>query len=175
MRRAGVLFTRGRLALVLLLAAAIAVPVAAGGCGASTPQDAVSNFYKAIEARNWNAYLGSILPDNVRRMTQSDMLEAKKQFQEADFKYTGLKFKTAYDKKDKDKADVELTEGTITGTNPATKKKESTTIAEIKKSYNVTPTIQVQRYRGNWFVAVPMASADKQQQQQPQQQQQQQQ
>lgn len=166
MRNAGVLSRRGRLALVLVLAAAMAVSIAAAGCGASTPQDAVSNFYKAIEARNWNAYLGSILPDNVRRMTESDTLEAKKQFKEADFKYTGLKFKTSYDKKDKDKADVELTAGTITGTNPATKKKESTTIAEIKKSYDVTPTIQVQRYKGKWYVDVPMASADKQPQQQ---------
>ena len=163
MRNAGVLLTRGRLALVL--AVAMAVSIAAAGCGAATPQDAVSNFYKAIEARNWNAYLGSILPDNVRRMTSDDALEAKKQFKAADFKYTGLKFKTIYNKKDKDKADVELTAGTITGTNPATKKKESTTIAEIKKSYNVTPAIQVRKYKGKWYVDVPMASADKQPQQ----------
>lgn len=165
MRYVDTLKRKTGLAIVVLLAAVLAVPFAAGCGGASMPQQAVNDFYKAIEARNWNAYLNSILPDNVRRMTQSDSNAAKKQFDEADFKYTGLKYKTVYDKKDKDMAQVELTAGEITGTNPATGKKEVTTIEEIKKSYDITPTIGVQKHKGSWYVDVPMASADKQTQQ----------
>jgi len=140
----------------------LAVPFFTGGCGgASTPQQAVENFYKAVQDRNWNAYLSSILPDNVRRMTESDLQDTKKQFESSDYEYKDLKYKTIPDPKDKNKAKVELLSGTIIGTNPATNQKESTTIAEIKKNYNITPTLDVEKYKGNWYVNVPMASADK--------------
>jgi hypothetical protein len=150
------------LAALLLLVAVLVVPFAAGCGGASSPEQAVNDFYEAIEAGDWNAYLNTVLPDNVRRMTQSDADDAKKQFEEADYKYSGLKYKTVYDSKNKEKADVELTAGKITGTNPSTSQKETTTIEEIKKTYDITPSITVQKYKGSWYVDVPMAAADKQ-------------
>jgi hypothetical protein len=163
-----------RLTVVLAIALALAVPVLTAGCGASTPQQAVNDFYKSIQARNWNAYLGSVLPDNVRRMTQTDIQDQKKKFLQQNYTYEGLKYKTIIDPKDKNKADVELTSGTISGTDPTTNQKQSTTIEEIKKSYNITPTIKAVRFRGNWYVDLPMASADQQQTTQELQQQQQQ-
>lgn len=154
------------LAVAVAVGLFLAVPVLLGGCGgASSPEQAVRNFYDAIEARDWNAYLSSIYPENVRRMTQADMNDEEKKFKEADFKYSGLKFKTVYDKKNKSKAEVELTDGKITGTNPMTNEKETTTIAEIKKNYGITPTINTRKYKGQWYVDVPMASADREQEQ----------
>jgi hypothetical protein len=160
------LSTKTGLAVLLLLVIAIVLPIAAGCGGASSPEQAVNDFYEAIEAGDWNAYLNAVLPDNVRRMTSSDEQEQKKQFEEADFEYSGLKYKTIYDKKDKDTAQVQLVAGEITGTNPSTNQKETTTIEEIKKSYDITPSITVKKFKGSWYVDVPMASADRQTQQQ---------
>jgi len=156
--------TRLAAGIVLVLGLTI---ILVAGCGASTPQQAVNNFYKAIEAHNWNTYLDSVLPNNVRRMTESDITSQKKKFKEVDYKYSGLQYKTVIDKKDPNTAEVELTSGTITGTNPSTGQKESTTIAEIKKSYGITPTVKVQKYKGSWYVNTPLASADVPAQQQP--------
>lgn len=159
------LTARAKPAVLILMAAFLAVPFLAAGCGASTPEAAVEEFYGAIESRDWNAYLNSVLPENVRRMTQSDSIEEKQRFEEADYKYTGLKFKATYDKKNKDRAEVELTDGKISGTNPMTNETETTTIKEIKETYDITPSISVQKFKGSWYVVVPMASEDKQQQQ----------
>ena len=155
-----------RLALVIAFSLFLSLTVFLSGCGASSPEEAVSNFYKAIEDQDWNAYLSSVYPENVRRMTETDTSEQEEQFNETSYKYTGLKFKTTYDKKDKSKASVELTEGKITGTNPMTNEEETTTIAEIKENYGITPTIETRKYKGQWYVDVPMASVDREQQQQ---------
>lgn len=152
---------RTRLTIVVALALALLVPALTAGCGASTPQQAVDNFYKSIQARNWNAYIESVLPNNVRRMTQTDVQDEKKKFEQQNYTYEGLKYKTSYNKKDKNKAEVELTSGKISGTDPTTNQKQSTTIEEIKKSYNITPTISAVKYKGSWYVDVPMASADR--------------
>lgn len=146
---------------VVVLVLAIAVPLFATGCGAQTPDTAVRDFYRAIETHNWNAYLNSVLPDNVRRMTSTDMADQKKKFLANDFKYLGLKLKTTFDKNDKNKADVELTAGVVKGKNPTTGKEESTSIAEIKKTYGITPTLTTEKYKGTWYVNVPLASADR--------------
>jgi uncharacterized protein YchJ len=146
---------------VVVLIIALTVPFFATGCGAESPDAAVREFYKAIETHNWNAYLASVLPNNVRRMTQTDTADQKKKFLENDFKYIGLKLKTTFNKSDKDKAEVELTAGVIKGKNPTTGKEESTTIAEIKKTYGITPTINTEKYKGTWYVDVPLASADR--------------
>lgn len=136
------------------------IPVLLTGCGPSTPEAAVQDFYKAIDDGNWDAYLGSVLPENIRRMTEEDARNEKERFLAGDSTFEELKFKTVYDKKDKNKAEVELTEGKITGTNPMTGEKETTTIAEIKEQYEITPSLGVQKYKGRWYVVVPMASAD---------------
>lgn len=145
---------------MMLLILALGATTFAVGCGPQTPEQAVRNFYNAIESHNWNAYLGSVLPDNVRRMTEVDVQKQKKEFKSSEYKYTGLVLKTEYNKKDKDKADVKLEAGVVSGKNPATGKTERTTIAKIKKDYGVTPSIATEKYKGRWYVNVPLASAD---------------
>jgi hypothetical protein len=149
-----------RTATVVVVAAALAAVLLAAGCGPQTPDQAVNNFYNAIQAHDWNAYLGAVLPENVRRMTQVEIATQKKKFLAADFTYKSLKLKTAYDKQNPSKASVELQAGVITGTNAQTGKKETTTIAEIKKTYGVTPTISTQKYKGRWYVDVPLSEVD---------------
>ncbi len=145
---------------VVILALSIASLTMAAGCGPQTPEKAVRDFYKSIEKHDWNAYLNSVLPARVRRMTESDIMEQKKEFLDSDYKYTGLKLKADYKGKDKNRADVELQAGLISGKNPSTGKTERTTIAKIKKEYDVTPTIATRKYKGRWYVDIPLATAD---------------
>lgn len=147
-------------ATVLAVALALGLSTFAAGCGAQTPEQAVRDFYKAIEEHDWNAYLGSVLPDNVRRMTEVDVQKQKEEFKASDYSYKGLKLKTEYDKKDKDKADVKLVAGLVSGKNPSTGEKERTTIAKIKKEYGFTPSIETRKSKGRWYVVVPLASVD---------------
>ena len=145
-------------AIVLLML--LAVPLAASGCGSKTPEAAVEEFYTDIEEHNWNAYLSTILPENVRRMTEEDNKYEKERFEEGDFVYEDLEFKTVYNEENENEAEVELTSGKITGTNPMSGEKETTTIAEIKEQYEITPTFNIKKYKGQWYVDVPLASAD---------------
>ena len=148
------------IATVLAVALTLGLSMFAAGCGAQSPEQAVRDFYKAIETHDWNAYLGSVLPDNVRRMTEVDAQKQKKEFKSSDYSYKGLKLKTEYDRKDKDKADVKLMAGLVSGKNPSTGKIERTTIAKIKKDYGFTPSIETRRSKGRWYVVVPLASVD---------------
>ncbi len=161
-----VMRARRRLCVMIAILLAVVLPVFAVGCGASTQQAAVGNYYKAITGHNWNAYLNSVLPENVRRMTSSDLQSAKKSFNENEVKYTGQKFKTIPDKSDKNKAAVEMTSGKVSYKDPNTGEKKSMTVEEIKRTYNVNATDKVVKYKGAWYVDVPMASVDMPTQQQ---------
>ncbi|MCG2794576.1 MAG: hypothetical protein L6427_01670 [Actinomycetia bacterium] len=138
----------------------LAVPLVASGCGSQTPEGVVRDFYKAIEDGDWNAYLSSVLAENVRRMTEEDVQYEKERLLEGDFTYEGLKFETVYDEKKENEAEVELIEGKITGTNPTSGERETTTVAEIKKQYDITPSFKTRKYKGRWYVDVPLASVD---------------
>jgi hypothetical protein len=150
-----------KLATTVVVALALAVPLLVAGCGPQTPDQAVRNFYKAIQNHDWNAYLSTVLPDRVRRMTEADVRTQKKQFLATDFTYKGLVLKPVYDKTDKNKAEVALEAGVVTGKNASTGKVERTTIAEIKKTYGQTPSIATQKDKGRWYVDVPLATVDK--------------
>ena len=150
--------TRPYIAIALLIM--IVIPVLACGCGASTPQAAAENYYEAVTSKNWNAYLNAILPENVRRMTSADIQSAKESFKESEVKYTDLKFKTIPDKKDENKAEVKMIAGTVSFRNPNTGEKSTMTVEQIKRTYNVNATDKLVRFKGRWYVDVPMASAD---------------
>jgi hypothetical protein len=160
---------RGRFSKVVFIiavATALAATLAVSGCGAPNPQTAVQNFYKAIENHDWNAYLSAVAPENVKRMTAQDRSSQKKKFESTGFKYEGVKYKAIIDKKNPDKASVELTDGVIKGKNQQTGQQEATTIAQIKKDYGITPALDTIKYKGRWYVDVPLASADQPTQQQ---------
>jgi hypothetical protein len=138
----------------------LAVPLVASGCGANTPEEAVQDFFTAIEEHNWNAYLSSVLPENVRRMTEEDIKYEKERLEEVDFVYEDLEFKTVYNEENENEAEVELISGKITGTNPMSGERETITVAEIKEQSDNTPKFDTIKYKGQWYVVVPLASAD---------------
>jgi hypothetical protein len=148
-----------KLTSIVMLMLAVGIFVA--GCGPQTPDAAVRSFYSSIQKHDWNAYLSAVLPENVRRMTEADSKAQKKDFLSSDFLYKDLKLKPVYSNKDKNKADVQLEAGTIVGKDPTTGKTQQTTIAEIKKTYGVTPAIATQKYKGRWYVDVPLSAVDK--------------
>jgi len=151
-----------RAVIGLAVAIALVLPFLATGCGGgtSTPQAAVDSFLKAIENNDWNAYVGSVLPDNVRRMTDADTKDRKAQFKNIKETHKGMKFKVEYDKKDKNKATVTITAGTIATSDKKSGQKQSMTIAEYKKTTGQYPSIPAEKFKGSWYVNVPMASSD---------------
>lgn len=152
-------------AICLVVAMGLPAIALAVGQGASSPEKAVAEFYLSLEEGNWDGYLSSILPDNVRSMTQEDVIREKESFESSDFTYEDLEFKTVRNPENEDKAEVELTAGKIAGTNPMTGEEETTTIKEIKEEYDITPKLETARYKGSWYVDVPLAAADQPQQQ----------
>ena len=152
--------------MVVMLMVVVAVPVLLAGCGPQTPAAAVTDFYNSIQKSDWNAYLSTVLPESVRRMTDTDLADQKKKFLAGGYKYVGLRLKTIPDKKDPNKAAVEITSGVVKGKNPTTGQEESTTIASIKKQYGITPTLNTEKYKGRWYVNVPLATVDQPVQQQ---------
>lgn len=158
MSRKGWLRDRGRLATGLVLVVALALPMLLAGCGAQTPQQAVRDFYDARANGDWNAYLGTILPDRVRRMTPEDVSMQKESFEGGDFKYTDMKLEVV--EKGNDKAEVQLVGGKITSKNPMTNQEETWTIEEIKEMYNETPSLDTVKYKGRWYVDIPMSAED---------------
>jgi len=151
------------IAIAVVLTLALALSLLAAGCGAQTPESAVRNFFAAIENHNWNGYLSAILPNNVRRMTDTDTREQKKGFLGNSFKYGGLKLNAKYDKKNKNKADVELTSGSFKVKNSQTGKEETTNVSKIKKQMGRAPALKTVKFKGCWYVDIPLAAKDTQQ------------
>lgn len=136
----------------MVVVAALTVPFFAAGCGAETPEAAVRSFFGAIQDQDFNAYLGSILPDDARSMSQAGRQAAKEDFGKTETTFKGLKFTTKYDDKDKDKATVSMAAGSVSAKDPATGQTQTTTVDEIKKMYDKTPTYQTEKFKGRWYV-----------------------
>lgn len=153
-------------AAVAMLVLALAVPVFLAGCGSQTPAAAVSAFYSSQQNRDLNAFLSSVLPTDVRRMTDADLAGVKKQIAANQIKSQGLRFKTILDKKDPNKATVEIVSGVLNVKDSATGQTQRITIADYKKQTGNYPAYQTEKYKGRWYLNVPLAAADQPVQQQ---------
>ena len=156
--------------MVFAVAFAVMLPLLLSGCGAQTPEAAVTNFYKAQSVGDLNALLASVLPENVRRMTDTDLVNVKKQVSTSQIKAQGLQFKTIPDKSDPNKADVQIVNGVLTAKDPSTGQTQRITIAQYKKQTGKYPSYATEKYKGSWYVNIPLASADQPTQSTPQQQ-----
>ena len=154
--------------IAAMLVVALAVPVLLVGCGPQTPAAAVSAFYSAQQSKDWNAFLGSVLPEDVRRMTDTDLADVKKAVLANETKDMGLRFKTIPDKSNPNKATVEIVSGVLVVKDPSTGQTQRITIADYKKQVGKYPTYDAVKYKGKWYVDVPLASADRPQQVQQQ-------
>ncbi|MFH1151186.1 MAG: hypothetical protein V1748_12005 [Actinomycetota bacterium] len=137
---------------ILAILLALILPFFAAGCGPQSPQAAVQDFFGAIQDQNWNAYLGSILPDDARSMSQEDQATMKADFEKTKTSFKDVKYKTEYDKKDKDKATVSVVSGSITAKDEATGETQKTTVDELKKTYGKVPTYNTENFKGRWYV-----------------------
>lgn len=154
---------------VAVLAIALTLPLLLAGCGPQTPEAAVQSFYSAQQNRDFNGLLSSVLPANVRRMTDADRAGVKKQVAQSQIKAQGLKFKTVPDKKGPDKATVDIVAGVLSVKDPATGQTQKITITDYKKQTGNYPSYPTEKYKGRWYVDIPLATADQPVQQQPQQ------
>lgn len=103
-------------AIACMLALALAAPLLAAGCQPDTPVAAVRNFLDAIDTSNWNEFVNSVLPDNVRKMTNEDVqywrdTALKEASQSVRFNADRLSIKSS--PSGKNKANVRVTAGTI--------------------------------------------------------------
>lgn len=99
---------------VAALALVVAVPLLATGCGANSPEQAVRNFMKAFDDGDFNAFLSSVLPENVHRMTDADALFWKDEaFGTVVFEEENMQMETKYLDEAKNKAEVTVTSGKI--------------------------------------------------------------
>ncbi|MBU1670540.1 MAG: hypothetical protein KKF41_14865 [Actinobacteria bacterium] len=137
---------------ILVILLAIALPFAAAGCGPQSPQAAVQDFFGAIQDQDWNAYLGSILPDDARSMSQEEQTTMKEDFEKTRTTFKDVKYETEYDKEDKDKATVSVVSGSITAKDEATGETQKTTVDELKKTYGKVPTYKTENFKGRWYV-----------------------
>ena len=116
----------GAVVLLVMLATLLS------GCAPGSPEAAAQAFYNAIEDGDWNAYIDSILPDRVRRMTSEERTYTKDSLKESGVTFKGLKFETKYTNKDKTEATVSIVAGEMSQENPATGEKEVITIDREK-------------------------------------------
>jgi len=79
-KNSGGSYTRGRsssawggVTIAITIALLLVMPLVAGGCGTSTPSQAVLDFLQARNQQEWENLLASVLPEDVRKMTNADI------------------------------------------------------------------------------------------------------
>jgi hypothetical protein len=144
----------------IVTCAALAITLVAAGCGgSSSPDTAVSNFFQAISQGNYNAFASAVLPERVKAMTDTESKSLQDQIKKKSEKYSGMKFKVVYDKNDKNKAKVVVLSGKITAQNPTTGKNETMDIKSVPESAR---TLNVVKYKGSWYLDIPLSSSQAQ-------------
>jgi hypothetical protein len=96
--------------MVLLLPSLVSL---LAGCSSNSPEGAVNKYLSAQQSGNWDALKAALVPQN---LTKEQEALAKEKFQQVKVKFEGLKTQTTYEKNDKNKATVVLTEGKVTYT-----------------------------------------------------------
>jgi len=162
------------LAALIVMAVALAViagcggtsttPTSSTGAGASNPQAAVSNFLKGISTVDWTLYSGSILPENLKALSATDLESLKKQFTSGTkTSFSGLTMKTDINPKDKTQATVTMTGGTITS---AGANGSAPQVQKVPDLPLTDRTIYTRQYKGKWYIDMGAMSQVQQQQQQ---------
>lgn len=142
-----------RIAVSMAIVVCVAVPVLAAGCAPNSPEDAVQRFLNSIQKRDWNGYLSSVLPDNVRAMSELEMSSQREQFGKNTEEFQGLKLEVKKNKKNPDTANVVITGGSVVRKDPMTGKKEKTKFTDFPEEVRTLPA---KKYKGYWYVDVPL-------------------
>jgi hypothetical protein len=146
--------------IMIVICAALSLTLVTSGCGGSSkPDTAVANFFKAISTGDWNAFAGSVLPERIRVMSDTETRDLQDQIKKKTEKYADLKFKVVYDKSDKNKAKVVILSGKITAKNPTTGQQESMDFKEIPEEGR---TLEAVKFKGRWYVDIQLSSGEAQ-------------
>jgi hypothetical protein len=145
---------------VVLTCAALLLTFTAFGCGGSTtPDTAVKNFFQAINAGDSDALLGSVLPERVRAMSDTEKQQLETQVKAKGEQYTGLQLKVVYDKNDKSKAKVVISSGKISAKDPTTGQTQSQDFKDVPEE---SRTLNAVKYKGRWYVDIQLSQEEAQ-------------
>ncbi|MCJ7652597.1 MAG: hypothetical protein MUO75_02725, partial [Actinobacteria bacterium] len=104
-------------------------------------------------------FTDSVLPDRIRVMSDTEKRDLQAQIKKKSERYTDLKFKVVYDKSDKNKAQVVILSGKITGANPTTGQQESMDFKDVPEA---SRTLNVVKFKGRWYMDIQLSSGQAQ-------------
>ena len=145
---------------IIIISAALSLTLMTSGCGGSSkPDTAVTDFFQAISLGDWNAFTDSVLPDRIRVMSDTEKRDLQAQIKKKSERYTDLKLKVVYDKSDKNKSQVVILSGKITGANPTTGQQESMDFKDVPEA---SRTLNVVKFKGRWYMDIQLSSGQAQ-------------
>jgi hypothetical protein len=117
-------------------------------CESNSPEGAVRKYLNAMQSGNWNAFKAAVVKQN---LTEVENALAKTKFEQTKVKYQDIKIETKYDKNDKNKAAVVMTDGKVTITAKIGGEPQTQTM-DIKKLEEPERTYDTVRINGVWLV-----------------------
>jgi len=135
-------------AFALLLVVSLTAPALLLGCGGSTPESAVSKYFSAWQAGDWEAFKEAVVP---QKLSKDQEALAEEKFKQVKVKVDGLKMSTEFDKNDSSKANVLLTDGKITYTAKilGETKTDTEDLTKVEKEFRTYTAVKVD---GVWYV-----------------------
>jgi hypothetical protein len=133
--------------VVALLLGLLSVTVLVG-CGKNTPEGAVSKYINALQSGDWEAFKATVVSQNLSK--EQDAL-AKDKFEQVKIKFEDVELATTYDKSDKNKAVVVMTDGKVTTTAKILGKDQTETV-NIKKLDEPSRTYETVKVKDVWIV-----------------------
>ena len=134
--------------LLLFVASILIAPMLAAGCGSNTPGGAVNKYFSAWQSGDWESFKAAVVHQD---LTKEQEALAKQKFEQTKVKFEGTKMTTEYNQKDKNKARVMVTDGTVTYTAKILGKPETET-REFKKLEKEQRTYDIVKVNGVWYV-----------------------
>jgi uncharacterized membrane protein YvbJ len=147
------MFQRKGFKVAVILAVGLLVVACATlvGCNSNSPAGAVDKYLSAWQNSDWTAIKASVAPAK-RNLTKVQDELAKQKFQQTKVKLDGISTATEYDKNDKNKAVVTLTNGKITYTAEILGKSKTETQDIGKMPVDQRPFFDTVKVNGVWYV-----------------------
>ncbi|MBN1289664.1 MAG: DUF4878 domain-containing protein [Actinobacteria bacterium] len=150
----------GNVFIIGLLMASVVLSVFASGCAPDTPEAAAQSFFNAVESGDFGAFLDSVAPERVRRMSAEEKTMQEELLKSGESKYEGLKFEAKIDRKDKNKAVVTITAGKMTQKNPMTGEEQVVEFDKYEEEFGEPATLDAVKYKNRWYMDIPLSQSD---------------
>lgn len=137
--------------VLAVLAVLLIAPFGLAGCAEKSPEGALNGYLSAWQDSDWTAFKESVAPQK-RKLSEVQEELAKQKFKQVKVKLDGIKMTTEYDKKDRNKAVVTLTDGKITYTAKVLGENKTETQDIGKMPEKERPYFGVVKVDGTWYV-----------------------